>query len=189
MRKINFDGTLVRKIRKHNTTYNQVWRSCQKCGKERWVLLRNGQPFNLRCHSCALKYYRRDYSHSGNPNWKGGICVDMKMYRKEYNRQNKDKKRIQWQTRKARELNLPSTFTLLEWKEIKRKYNHKCACCKQGEPKIKLTIDHIIPLCKSGHHTKENIQPLCMTCNLYKARAILKFDYHKPRQPLLVSVE
>ena len=59
-------------------------------------------------------------------------------------------------------------FTLEEWNVMKKKYNYTCPDCKRKEPEIKLTIDHIIPLTKKGKHSKENIQPLCHSCNSRK---------------------
>ena len=55
--------------------------------------------------------------------------------------------------------------SLKEWNEIKKKYGQLCAGCGQEK---KLTQDHIIPLSKRGKHIKDNIQPLCISCNSRK---------------------
>lgn len=57
------------------------------------------------------------------------------------------------------------TLTLKEWQAIKQAYGHRCAYC--GEQK-RLTQDHVIPLAKGGPHTKENVVPACLKCNLKK---------------------
>lgn len=41
----------------------------------------------------------------------------------------------------------------------------KCAKCGSIE---KLELDHIIPVCKDGPNTVENLQILCMRCNRRK---------------------
>ena len=74
--------------------------------------------------------------------------------------------------RRAR-LSILGTFTDAEWIEIKKAYNNICAICKRPEPEVKLTIDHIIPISKGGPNTKENIQPLCKSCNSSKGAKIL----------------
>lgn len=62
--------------------------------------------------------------------------------------------------------------TNAEWEEIKEKANYRCVICGEKEPFNQscttLTQDHIIPISKGGKHIKENLQPLCMECNIRK---------------------
>jgi 5-methylcytosine-specific restriction endonuclease McrA len=62
-----------------------------------------------------------------------------------------------------------------EWELLKKQYNFTCPCCKKSEPEIKLTEDHIIPLSKGGSDLIENIQPMCLKCNLKKHTKIIKY--------------
>lgn len=61
-------------------------------------------------------------------------------------------------------------FTSTEWEAIKKKYNYQCAMCFA---RTKLTIDHIIPVSLGGKHQADNIQPLCMPCNIQKSNKLL----------------
>jgi len=61
-------------------------------------------------------------------------------------------------------------FTLNEWEYIKWLYNYKCAMCQK---KVKLTVDHIIPVSKGGRNEFENLQPLCKSCNSKKSNKII----------------
>lgn len=66
-------------------------------------------------------------------------------------------------------------FTIEEWNVIKEKYNYTCLCCGKKEPEIKLTQDHIVPLFHGGLHEKENIQPLCKSCNCKKFKSTIDY--------------
>jgi hypothetical protein len=52
-----------------------------------------------------------------------------------------------------------------DWKFLVELAEHKCLCC--GE-KVKLVMDHIIPVSSGGKTTIHNIQPLCASCNARK---------------------
>jgi len=62
-----------------------------------------------------------------------------------------------------------------EWETLKAQYNWTCPSCNRREPEIKLTKDHIISLIRGGSNNIENIQPLCMSCNLKKYTNSIKY--------------
>ena len=59
-----------------------------------------------------------------------------------------------------------ATLTAEEWNNILNSYNHCCAYCQTNASKLE--IDHYVPLCKGGTHTKENVVPACRHCNAMK---------------------
>lgn len=70
-----------------------------------------------------------------------------------------------WHKRRARFRSVKSDLTNEQWHNILDQYNNKCVCCGiSGD----LTIDHIVPISCGGEDTKENIQPLCQSCNSSK---------------------
>ena len=95
-----------------------------------------------------------------NSNWKGGISKDRNHYDYE---------------RRALERGTLGSHTLGEWETLKVQYGFTCPCCRQSEPEIKLTEDHIIPLSKGGSNYIENIQPLCKSCNSKKHTKIINY--------------
>lgn len=97
------------------------------------------------------------------PRWKGGIT---------FNRNYKRMKKMEYLGRKY---SAEGNHTKQDWEELKRIYNYMCLCCKQQEPFIKLTEDHIVPLSKGGSDKISNIQPLCMSCNSIKNTKIISF--------------
>jgi hypothetical protein len=103
------------------------------------------------CQDCYLKKVKIG---ERTWNWKGGISKT-KEYKAHHDRLKRDKRRR----------NAVGTYTLAEWEALKMKYGYMCLCCKQSEPEISLTRDHVIPLVKGGLNNIYNIQPLCRSCN------------------------
>lgn len=66
--------------------------------------------------------------------------------------------------------------TFGEWETLRAQYDWTCPCCGKKEPEIKLSQDHIIPVSKGGSDNIENIQPLCLPCNIKKMTKIVRFN-------------
>lgn len=95
-----------------------------------------------------------------------------------YAKNHKEQKQIIQQKRRAEKRNNGGSFSLKDWRALKKKYNDTCLRCKRRDPEIKLTIDHIVPLLFGGKHSKENIQPLCFSCNASKGIKIKDYRFN-----------
>jgi len=78
---------------------------------------------------------------------------------------NPEKVRAHWHKRRAAKLGNGGAYTYEQWIALCDKYHNRCLCCGK---KKKLTADHVVPLSKGGTSWIENIQPLCLLCNLIK---------------------
>lgn len=94
-----------------------------------------------------------------------------------YYKNHPEKFRASFHARRAREKNALGRFTDKDWQEILDAYGNKCLCCGQSD--IPLTIDHIVPLSLGGTNTKDNLQPLCSSCNSKKNAQTI--DYRNDR--------
>jgi 5-methylcytosine-specific restriction endonuclease McrA len=85
---------------------------------------------------------------------------------------NPDKRRaivrIHAHKRRAWKRGSDGSFTQQEWLLVCEYCHNECLCCGKREPDITLTPDHIVPLSRGGSNTIDNIQPLCLTCNISK---------------------
>jgi len=67
-----------------NGSHKVVWAACVDCGKERWVLLRNGEPQSKRCHPCGARkggsVKSAHYRGEQHWHWGGGRHVTKKGY-------------------------------------------------------------------------------------------------------------
>lgn len=99
--------------------------------------------------------------------WKDGRTKNKKYISWIKNKRNRLKKII------SKEL---GSHTFGDWENLKKQYGFTCPCCKKSEPEIKLTEDHVIPLSKGGSDLIENIQPLCLSCNIKKHTKIIKYN-------------
>lgn len=91
---------------------------------------------------------------------------------------SQNKEYLSWLKNKRNRLKKSNSgsHTFGEWQTLKAQYNWTCPACKRQEPNVKLTEDHIIPLSKDGSDNIENIQPLCLKCNLIKHTKIIKYE-------------
>lgn len=67
-----------------------------------------------------------------------------------------------WHKRRALSVNAEGHFTEAEWKRIVENQHGRCFDC--GEER-KLTVGHLVPLCKDGSNWPENIVGQCQRCN------------------------
>lgn len=60
-------------------------------------------------------------------------------------------------------IQIPYKKIILSRKNILRRDGHRCQYC--GRTDVSLTVDHIIPKCRAGEDTWENLVTACVECN------------------------
>ena len=99
-----------------------------------------------------------------------------KIASRKWNDNNRDVCNITTQRYRNIKAKLESTLTLEQWTEIKQYFNNECAYCGKAS---KLTQDHFVPLTKGGGYTKDNIIPVCGSCNPSKSNKLFSEWYPK----------
>lgn len=75
----------------------------------------------------------------------------------------------QAQSRRASGAGVPHTLTRAEWGEILAQHDNRCSYCGvEFSESLQPTMDHVVPICRGGGHTKENLVPACRPCNTRK---------------------
>lgn len=133
-----------------------------------------------RERSAAWREANPERQRQGTQAWYAAHADQVREYKRRYRVANRDKIRALNNKRKAQQRNVEvNDLTAQEWTEIKALFKHRCAYC--GSKPVVLTMDHVVPLSKGGHHTASNIVPACQSCNSRKN------DREAPaHQPLLV---
>lgn len=180
-RKIGLANSVALKGRKRSEESRRKQSETLKgSGSHHW---KGGKP---KCEVCKkeLSNYKAKMCHGcrtgeDSSGWRGGITKSP-YYHQERGRKWREKnyEKTLWYSRQRRikKLGNGGSHTLSEWETLKAQYNWTCPCCKKQEPKITLTLDHIIPVSKGGSDNIENIQPLCKSCNCRKHDKIKKYD-------------
>jgi hypothetical protein len=131
------------------------------------ILTKNREWF--KAHPLETKQIKQRYSDK-NKDKKAEYRKRNRQYFNEYNRRRyrakidivKLQNQATKQRRKARQKNLPSTFTDREWQRALNYFNGCCAVCNKPMGLWHtLAADHWIPISKHGASVATNIVPLC----------------------------
>lgn len=109
----------------------------------------------------------KDHMHEYQKQWRADHPDSVSKYLSKYLQNNLDKHAQKQSRRRARiAQNGDDKYSVQEWKNLCSFYGNKCLCC--GKTKVKLTVDHVLPIKLGGRNIIENIQPLCGSCNSKK---------------------
>lgn len=148
---------------------------CKQCQMEKQAkyhlenreeILKRKRQYNKRRKNEITEYNKKYYIKNSD-----NVKFRVREWIKNNPGKYKDLKIRNYHTRKSRQKNLLSTFTKKEWNECKEYFKNKdgileCAYC--GKELNRATQDHFIPVSKGGNYTKDNIIPVCLSCNCSK---------------------
>ena len=190
---------------KHQKTRDGLRGECKECGKNVVKAWRGENPDAAKKHHHTYYLSHREQQLQKSREWVAANRDKVRAIKRRWSHRNSDYllvKSNQWAAnnrdkrrfsvnrwRKAnpvivnfhwrkRHFALKTTgkITQQDWIDLLNLYGQKCLRCGTNK---NITLDHVVPLCKGGTHSIENVQPLCKTCNCIKARR--SWDFRNPR--------
>lgn len=166
-----------RKIRKDSfRLLPEGMRKCTRCVKimPKEMFYKQAERLSgvtSHCKECTKESQKRRRLERGEDwirvrrAWEFENAEILREKRREYAFKNRDRRNLIEARRTARKRSLPDTMTKEEMDEVVATYHGNCVIC--GDPYEHL--DHFIPIATGrGGTTRENIVPMCSTCNLSK---------------------
>lgn len=159
---------------------------CLRCNKKKRLSefgknSRYEDGLNIYCKDCESKRkaeWRKsnpDYNQEYYINNKQKFVVAVSQWVKNNHKKYSDIHKAAQHRRRARLRGSGGSYAVVEWENLKKFYDYTCLDCGFQEPRVQLTPDHVIPVSKGGKNSIENIQPLCLSCNMKKGTKT--FDY------------
>ena len=133
---------------------------CKKCGSHEW----NKRGDCVFCKKEARRNYRKSHPEKRR--------LEKRKFRERHAESERARKR-KYKRNGSSSVRANKTSKKAEWNTLLKRYEYKCLCC--GRSDVQLTVDHIIPLSKGGTSSADNLQPLCMNCNVRKGVRIIDY--------------
>ena len=177
--------------------HKKITRNCKLCTKEFSVNLHRESIAKFCSRKCTDVYRGKTHSLQAHYKWKGGRpkCLGCQKVLSSYATKrcrscfllfnvgpnNPTFKagyegKLKLNRERAKTLRIIGFHTPIEWENLKKRWGFMCLCCKKKEPEVKLTRDHIMPISLGGDDSIQNIQPLCLRCNIRKYTFTIDFQ-------------
>lgn len=126
------------------------------------------------------KYHKNDWQKKKNnpqylkqhKEWLYKNSEYVKKKAKEYREKNKILLLISRSNQKSKQKGYYGVISMKEWEFVLLMTRYMCIACEDNTAD---SIDHVLPLSRGGTNTVNNIQPMCLKCNLKKGARHVDF--------------
>jgi 5-methylcytosine-specific restriction endonuclease McrA len=147
---------------------------CQSCTSEKATAWMKARPESVSAYN--RKYTRRT-AYAAQRAYEARNPEAVVAAKAAWKKRHPDQVRIQGvrHAAKRRALQMATIVDLVDYELILVSFGRQCHIC-QAEIKTdqKLEFDHVIPLCRGGHHTASNIRPSHRSCNRRKGARLME---------------
>lgn len=167
----NIEESRARNLRNAKAYYRRNAEEIKELARQRHAANKE------RNNKMSREYYaaHKEDILKGNKIWRDKNPQRIKELSKQYKKDHPEETRVANQKRRSRIAGATGECTIAQWRKLKDAYHHTCPSCLRSEPRIILTVDHIIPITRKGNNDIDNIQPLCKGCNSSKGAKIIKY--------------
>ena len=149
---------------------------CKSCAKEmsrEYEQKRKGSKERKEYYRNAWQVRKDDPKYQAtHAKWLDENKERVKEQAAEYYRINKVYMLVYRSNQNAAKKGVYGTLAAVDWKFILNLTDHKCIACDSSD---NITVDHVLPMAMGGLNLIENIQPLCLYCNLKKGKRSVDF--------------
>lgn len=165
----------LNEFHKASNTKDGAQGHCKECKK-----ILNKKYEKNRDAETRKKYYKNEWQKKkNNPNyikqhkeWLDKNSDHVKKKAKEYRETNKTLLLISRSNQKSKKKGYSGVLSMKEWEFILNLTKFMCIACEENKAD---SIDHVLPLSNGGTNTVDNIQPMCLKCNLKKGARHVDF--------------
>lgn len=146
------------KVSKWNRSWYLKNADKQNCKSKKWA-----KDHPDRCRSIARALYKES-------------PAKYRQWSADWQKDNPEKVANYARIRRARKQNVVvEPVTTKDWRDILDLWYYHCAYCLMPQELLPstLTMDHVIPLCRGGVHSKDNLVPACLHCNCAKGKKLV----------------
>ena len=136
-------------------------------------------PESKKARNRKYREEKTEKINVGWNSWRNRNAERVNAYKREYDRKYRQEhpgaSAANFANRQSRKRQAGGEFSTKEWRTLCAYYDYTCLCCWKLEPEIKLTSDHLVPLARGCTNFIDNIQPLCLSCNMSKGAKTIDY--------------
>jgi 5-methylcytosine-specific restriction endonuclease McrA len=171
------------KLKEQDRAYRQARRDQEYTRMRAWLA---ANPDRARARRRAWKEKNHEKLRQQHRHYTAANRERVREKRRLWASANPLRMRAKEHNRRTKKQGNGGKYKAWEWAALCQWFGNVCLCCKQPE---KLTVDHVVPVAHGGTSNIDNLQPLCLPCNLLKGAQAIDYRDRDRLAQFLASLE